>query len=377
VPVYEIREVQHAFSDAIPQMMAQRGVPGVALALVMHGEVAWAKGYGWADPIRKLRATEHTVFQATSISKAVSAWVIMTLVEAGRLDLDVPVSHYLRYWQLPASRFDNDQVTLRRILSHTAGLSVPGYQGFAPGESLQTVAASLTSAADAGQQPLAVVFPPGVGWHYSGGGYTLAQLIAEDVTQQSFAAFAQRAVLQPLGMHESSFDALPQGSTAMAIASTRAGVPLPDYQFTAKAAAGLRTTAADLARFVAALMRGTHGAAPGRGVLKPATIAAMLSPQPHSANDLLFEASAWGLGYGLTRLPATGALLVYHPGDNVPGWHNMIAALPAQRTGFVVLTNGEDGRELRLDAFCLWFRMQEVGTLHACEERTRSTPRSR
>jgi hypothetical protein len=86
------------------------------------------------------------------------------------------------------------------------------------------------------------------------------------------------------------------------------------------------------------------------------TVARMLSPQAHSANDLLFRGSMWGLGYGLKRVPATGELLAY-PGDNPPGWHGLMAALPSRRIGLVVLTNGEAGRDLRREAFCLWWRL--------------------
>jgi len=122
-------------------------------------------------------------------------------------------------------------------------------------------------------------------------------------------------------------------------------------------------------------MAGAQGEPAGRSVLKPATVGQILSPQPHSSNDLLVESSEWGLGYGLKRLPSTGEILVYHPGDNIPAWHGMIAALPARRVGLVVLTNGEAGRELRLDAFCLWFRLQGAGALHECNERDSSSDR--
>jgi CubicO group peptidase (beta-lactamase class C family) len=109
-------------------------------------------------------------------------------------------------------------------------------------------------------------------------------------------------------------------------------------------------------------------------MLKPETMKEMLTAQPHSANGLLFRGSTWGLGYGLKRLPSTGDLLVYHPGDNVPGWHGMIAALPAKGTGFVVLTNGENGRKLRMDAFCLWLALQDAGSLVECDERQKRHP---
>jgi len=360
-------KIQQAFDIVMPQLMDRYGVPGLAVGIVMEGKVAWVKGYGYADKNRRLPVTGDTVFQAASISKPVSAWVAMKLVEEGKLDLDAPISKYLTRWQPPQSKFDNNEVTLRRILSHTAGLSIPGYRGFVPGVRLQTIEESLTAAEDADNQLLAVVFPPGQGWHYSGGGYTLMQLVVEEITKQSFAEFAQSAVLKPLGMKNSYFEAPHQPRSEIAVAYSRAGVSLPDYRFTAEAAAGLLTTAADLSRFVAVLMPGPSGLSQGRGVLKPETIKQMLSPQPNSSNNLLFHGSTWGLGYGLKRLPSTKELLVYHPGDNIPGWHGMIAALPAKGSGFVVLTNGEDGRKLRMDAFCLWFKLQGADMLRECD----------
>src|ERR671933_527152 len=146
-------DLHRAFDDAIPHLMDKRGVPGVAIAVVKGGEVAWGKGYGWADKDRRLPVTEHTVFQAASISKAVSAWVVMKLVEQGTLALDTPVSRYLTRWQLPASPFDNDGVTLRRILSHTAGLSIPGYLGFPPGSPPAPMTAPATPCRPRGSPP--------------------------------------------------------------------------------------------------------------------------------------------------------------------------------------------------------------------------------
>ena len=315
----DITNLQKVFDDALPRWMAKREVPGVAIGIVIDGNVAWVKGYGYADKDRGILVTENTVFQAASISKAVSAWMVMKLVEQGRLQLDVPISAYLTRWRLPPSRFDSDKVTLRRILSHTAGLSVSGYSGFMPGVRLQTLEESLTAAKDAANQPLAIVFPPGSGLHYSGGGYTLLQLVVEGATRQPFAEFAQKAVLTPLGMNDSTLKASQAVKNQMAVAYDQAGDALPDYRFTAEAAAGLRTTAQDLARFVAALMPGPVGEPQGCGVLNPQSIKDMLSPQPHSSNDLLFHDSNWGLGYGLKRLHSRRGLAGFSSGGQSSG----------------------------------------------------------
>lgn len=128
----------------------------------------------------------------------------------GWVDLDAPVETYLKRWRLPASEFDNRQVTIRRLLSHTAGLTDGlGYGGFAPGQPVQPLAELLSKAADASPGRDGVVkvgVQPGSEWRYSGGGYALLQLMIEDVTGEPFAAYMKRAVLKPLGMDSSSFE---------------------------------------------------------------------------------------------------------------------------------------------------------------------------
>jgi CubicO group peptidase (beta-lactamase class C family) len=370
-----IAALEREFDRAIPGLLQESGVPGMALGLVVEGQVAWAKGYGLANTKTGARVTPDTVFQAASISKSVSAWAVMRLAEARRVDLDAPVSRYLKRWQLPASRFDTAGVTLRRILSHTAGLNVPGYSGFPPGVPLQSLTQSLTAAADAGGQGLAVVAAPGSAWHYSGGGYTLAQLMVEEVTGQSFAAYTQSAILASLGMHASRFDQPPAAEAREATSYDRVGRVAPDYRFTAQAAAGLRTTVSDLARFVAAAMSKSDGEAAGRGLLHPETVAEMLTPQPNSATDLLFQGSSWGLGYGLKQLPTRSHPLIFHPGDNIPGWHGLIAAMPAERVGLVALTNGEAGRDLRVQVCCVWLRAHGEHALAECQPHTSNATR--
>lgn len=114
--------------------------PGAAVALIENGRVAFAGGYGRSDEAGG-PVTTRTGFNVGSISKTVTAWGVMRLVERGLLELDVPVSRYLTRWSLPASEFDADGVTVRRLLSHTAGLSLHGYPGWGPDAELPTIEA--------------------------------------------------------------------------------------------------------------------------------------------------------------------------------------------------------------------------------------------
>src|SRR5215203_5645913 len=121
-----------AVEDAARQALASSTTPGLAVALLHHGRLIWAAGYGVADRTTGQPVTATTRFQAASLSKPVTAWGVLRLVEEGRIGLDDPVVGYLRCWHPPPSPFDTDAITIRRLLSHTAGLSVHGYDGQQP-----------------------------------------------------------------------------------------------------------------------------------------------------------------------------------------------------------------------------------------------------
>ncbi len=316
-----------------PQLLEQYKVPGAAIALVRDGEVVWSAGYGLADKERGVPVTVDTVFQAASISKAVTSWGVMKLVENGQLKLDAPVEQYLTRWHLPPSGYDPSGVTIRRLLSHSAGLSVHGYPGLRPDAQLPSLEASL-SGNNGGGGEVRIIMEPGTQFSYSGGGFTLLQLIIEEVTGETFSAYMQREVLYPLGMSHSSFEWRADLRPATAVAYSEWGGPLPNYFFTEQAAAGLYTTAPDLARFVAAEMTGPKGELAGRGVLAPETLTLMFKPVIQSQ----------GLGQGISRLP-DGSVSIQHWGGNA-GWRGVIRAYPKWDVGVVVLTNSDNGENL-------------------------------
>ena len=198
------RSDTQALMNALVREVETARVGNVGLALIEGGSVHAEHMKSIGEPVDR-----DTVFQVASLSKWVAAWGVMALVEQGRLDLDAPVSKYLTRWALPETGFDNDGVTVRRLLSHTAGLTDGlGYAGFAPGTPVQTLEASLTQAADASpgaNGKVQVGHPPGEKFDYSGGGYTLLQLLIEEVSGGTFEAHMQRAVFEPLGMRPFQF----------------------------------------------------------------------------------------------------------------------------------------------------------------------------
>ena len=321
-----------AFLDFAKTKIAAKLNGNAALALMKAGRVD-----GNYFVSRGKAVDGDTLFQVASMSKWITAWGVMSLVEKGKIALDQPVSRYLKRWKLPPSGFNNDEVTVRRLLSHTAGLTDGlGYRGFAPGQLPQTLPRSLTHAADpmgSGTGVVAVGMKPGSAWRYSGGGFTLLQLLIEDVTGESFNSYMRRTVLLPLGMRESTFvDPDPQHLAEFYDAR---GGRATRYRFTALAAASLYTSVADMTRFLDAQVKGPHGEPVGRGVLRPATVFLTRRPQAY-----LYALPVWGLGTILYAPARSGGFVVGHDGNNFPAINTAARIDPATGNGFIMLETG-------------------------------------
>lgn len=345
------------FAAAADRMIAAESTGNLAFTLIEQGRPVHERFASKGAPVDR-----DTLFQVASLSKWITALGVMTLVDAGRIDLDAPVDTYLKRWKLPASEFDNRQVTVRRLLSHTAGLTDGlGYGGFAPGQPVQPLVESLTRAADASphaEGAVKVGLQPGAGWKYSGGGYTLLQLLIEDVTGEPFAAYMRRAVLDPLGMTRSTF-LLPEPWPAnVAEIYGPGGTKAIHYRFTATGAASLYTSTADLTRLIAAQRPGPDGAPAGRGVLRPATLAEMR--RPHAAQ---YGADIWGLGLVLYAPNNAGDFIVGHDGNNFPAINTAARFDPASGDGVVVLETGDDLLATRLAGEWVFWRTGHVDAL--------------
>jgi CubicO group peptidase (beta-lactamase class C family) len=350
----------------VPHYLAVYGIPGAAVAVVRQGDVVWAKGYGLADRERGTPVTTDTVFQAASISKTLTAWGVMKLVEQGRLDLDAPVERYLTRWRLPETSFDTTGVTVRRLLSHSAGLNVTEYLGYAPGVPLPSIEESL-SRGSGKAAAVRLERSPGDGFAYSDGDYLILQLLIEEVSDTPFAEFMHRQVLQPLGMGHSSFAPWPELEAKLASSYDARGKALPSFDFSELAPAGLLTTAPDLARFAAAAVSGPGGEPAGRGVLAPSTLAQMAAPQVSlSGFDAWIYADAYGLGYFVETVPGD-QVAISHMGGNL-GWLSEMAILPASGDALVVMTNSSLGHEFFAAVVAQWTDWLGLpGTLQVAE----------
>jgi CubicO group peptidase (beta-lactamase class C family) len=350
-----------AFLAAAGRLIDQQERGNVAFALLQDGAIV---GERYASVGRAVG--RDTLFQVASVSKWITAIGVMTLVDAGKVDLDAPVETYLKRWKLPPSPFDHRDVTIRRLLSHTAGLTDGlGYGGFAPGEPVQSLIESLTKAADAApgrDGAVKVGMRPGSQWQYSGGGYTLLQLMIEDVTGEPFAAYMQRAVLEPLGMTRSTF-VMPADDQELAEIFDEDGRQTPYRQYAATGAASLFTCIEDLARLVQAQRSGPEKDLPRRGVLRAQTIEEMY--RPHGRQ---YGVDIWGLGVFLYASNNAGGQIVGHDGGNYPTINTTVRFDPSSGDGIVVLATGDPPMSDRLGGEWVFWRTGNVDKMTVMQE---------
>lgn len=323
-----------AFVTAAVARIESENAGNAAFVLLDEGRVVAEHFQSVGEPVDR-----DTLFQVASLSKWVTAWGVMTLVDEGRIDLDAPISTYLTRWHLPDGAFDETQVTARRLLSHTAGLTDGlGYGGFAPGQTVQRLEDSLTRASDASPGAdgrVRVDAEPGETFLYSGGGYALLQLVIEEVSGEPFNDYMRRAVLSPLGMTRSAF-VLPEGAANVAQSFNEHGEEAILYDFSAPAAASLYTSAADLTQFLQANVTGENGTPPGRGVLTPEALTEMRRPHAHQ-----YGAEIWGLGTILYAPNKSDGFVVGHDGSNTPAINTSARIDPATGDGIILLETGD------------------------------------
>lgn len=331
----------------IPKLLNNFVVPGTAIAIIDDGEIVLQKAYGFADVNKGKQITTATGFNIGSISKTIAAWGIMKLVEEGKIDLDAPAEKYLTRWQLPESDFDSKEVTVRRLLSHTAGLSLHGYPGWSPKDRLSTIEESLNGRNN-GPGRVEMIMEPGTKWKYSGGGYTILQLIVEEVTGQKFEDYMQSAILNPLGMTNSSYKIDEAIMNNSSLEYDSFGDEIDFELFTAQAAAGLHTTIEDFTRFAYASLFDHKDNKKYNTVLKDKTLKEMMKPAPVS-ND------SYGLGYQVQKIPNTSYTLKGHGGAN-SGWHAFFRVNPETNDGFIMITNGGSGYNIYTQIFCDWIQ---------------------
>jgi CubicO group peptidase (beta-lactamase class C family) len=230
-------------------------VNGVSIAVIKDYKIEWARGYGWADSVEQRPVTTATLFQAGSISKSLNAVGILKLVQEGKLNLDSNINDYLKSWQFPYDSLSKGKkITLSNLLSHTAGLNVHGFLGYAKGDTIPTLVQVLNGEKPANSKAVRSMFEPSLKYEYSGGGIEISQLIAQDITGQPYDVYMWQNVLKPMDLIHSFYTQPPPAEKLSLLATgyyndgkeVKGGYHIYPEQ----AAAGLWTNPTDLAHYV-------------------------------------------------------------------------------------------------------------------------------
>jgi CubicO group peptidase (beta-lactamase class C family) len=311
----------------LQQAMDALNIQSVSLALIDQDRIAFTRAYGAG-------VTPETLYQAASLSKFVSAVGAMRLIDDERLKLDDDVNDTLISWKVPTNGFDKDHpVTLRGLLSMTAGIGVPGFLGYEPGAPLPNLTQILYGVPPANSPPVTVTFEPGSAYHYSGGGYEIAEALMIDATKTPFPEMMAELVLKPAGMDHSTFaQPLPAdliGDAAGGHYADGKNLPGGYHVFPEHAAAGLWSTPTDLAKLLLVVGRAWRGES--RLFLRPETARQMMTRQ---------NGGPYGLGAAVGE--ADGSLVLMKRGQNI-GYQAYVILLPAEGKGMVVMTNSDNG----------------------------------
>jgi CubicO group peptidase (beta-lactamase class C family) len=328
--------------QSLPRMrladrMEHYHVPGVSIAVFDEGQILWARGFGLADIPERKPVTTETLFQAASVSKSVTAFAALQLVQQGKLKLDEDVNSELVSWKVPENEFTKtEKVTLRRLLSHTAGLNVASFGGYLADELLPTTRQILDGQQPAKNEPVRVEITPGKEFRYSGGGYVVIQQLLMDVTHKTFPELMHDLIFKPLGMTHSTFEVpiskslWPEAAKPYTNYETSAerGWPLG---YPAMAPAGLWTTPSDLAHFVIEVQKAYRGDS-------------RLLSSPLAHEMLAYQSDEiYGLGVALSQ--RGHPQWFWHSGAN-GNYKCVFGAFAATGQGLVIMTNGEAGLRL-------------------------------
>lgn len=322
---------------SLQERMQHYKVPGVAIAVLRDGKVVEAVGFGVREAGTQDKVDGDTLFSVGSISKVATAATALRMVAQGQLDLDRNVDDYLKRWKLPASKeVPQPRVSLRMLMSHTAGFGVHGFADYQPGEPLPTLVQVLDGQKPAKGEAVRFKHAPGLMNDYSGGGTSVEQMVLEDVGGRPLRELAQAQVFAPLGLRRATFESpLSAARGNIAKAHDNQGklraLPRGWESFGESGASGLWIGARDLGGFVGALVQSYRGESD-------------FLPQPLAAQMLTEVSPSWmGLG---PRVSGEGVGRYFFHGGVNDSYRAYFEAYPETGDGFAILTNGNQGNEL-------------------------------
>ncbi|MDP6881228.1 MAG: serine hydrolase domain-containing protein, partial [Alteromonas macleodii] len=336
-------EGQEVDYQSLEQRQAHYDVPGVSVAFMRNGRLAWTMQSGVKDLTTELAIDENTVFQAGSISKPAFAAVLMKYRQDNPLDLDVDVNTLLTSWQLPEHEWTGqDVVSLRRLLSHTAGTTVHGFPGYAAGEPVPTLQQVLEGAFPANTDAVVVDIQPGTQMRYSGGGTTLAQLTLQDVANESLPTMSQRLLFNPLGMTHSGFEQpiSTNLSNNMATPYDGDGAPIKGgpHTYATLAAAGMWSTPSDMLKMASGIRSAYLGQ-------KTDWISQATAQEMLTNNTPTNEAPNVGIGFFI-NMDDNGEILGFGHGGADAGFMSQLYLELDTGNGYAIMTNGNNGMQL-------------------------------
>ena len=322
----------------IEELMERFSVPGVSVAVIRDFDIHWAKGYGVADVATGARVDTETVFQAASISKPVAAMAALRAIQDGLFSLDDDINDVLESWTLDGGAFTSARpVTPRSLLSHTSGLGDGfGFPGYDPSEARPTVVQILDGHELSNVGPVFMERPPMTFMEYSGGGVTVMQQALTDARGRPFVDIMRDDVLTPIGMLNSSYEQpiAPERDRNAASAHDRQGRSRGSkwHVYPELAAAGLWTTATDLALFAIEVQKSAIGES--NRVLSRATVQEMLSP---------VGVGPYAVGFAISRL---GEGWYFSHGGSNWGFRCNLIAHKVKGYGLAIMTNADQGGAL-------------------------------
>jgi len=340
----------------IQKLMQLYKVPGLSIAVIDNFQIVWAKAYGVIEAGSTASVTTRTLFQAGSISKPVAAAGALYLVERRKLSLDENVNQKLKTWKVPDNEFTKDEkVTLRRLMSHSAGLTVHGFPGYDVDAPTPTLVQIFNGEKPANTASIRVDLVPGTRVRYSGGGVTVEQQLMMDVTGKPFPALMREIVLDKIGMTDSSYEQpLPPAQAAMTASGTYADGKVVHgrwHIYPEMAAAGLWTTPTDLGKFAIEIALSKQGKS--NRVLSEEMTRQMLTPVMEDA----------GLGFFLDR---NNPGQFGHNGAD-EGFQALLTMNAESGRGVAIMANSDNG--IAVGDFVLQSVAKEYGWIYRSPER--------
>lgn len=323
----------------ISRILKQTKVVGVSVAIIDNYKVTWAKGFGLKQIGSKDSITTETLFQAASITKAVTAMAVMRKVQEGKLSLEGDVNNQLISWKIPENNYTKQTaVTLQQLLSHTGGIANTPFPRYEPSDKIPTVQEALNGMPPATNTAVNVAYYPGKQFSYSAGGYAIIQQLLMDVEQKEYTQLMEEVIFEPLGMHHSTFEyQLPnQKFRSVASGHLQGNQVIESKYFVVHPLTfgGLWSTPTDLATFLIEIQLSLQGKS--NRILAKEFTQTMLKPVQQTTPP-----NQYGLGFGLEKR-GTGVLFFGHDGHNYGYISSMLASFD-NGFGVVIMTNGENG----------------------------------